>query len=151
MRISDWSSDVCSSDLLIVYHQFLRFHRTAGPIPAASKLSASASSLENRPAWSWPRETMIAPVRVARSIIALGLKRSRQYQIASARTRRPSASVLMTSIVWPALEVKTSPEIGRAACRERVCQLRVDLGGRRTIKQQINTGLAHSTIHIQHT
>src|SRR3546814_8789923 len=30
MRISDWSSDVCSSDLRIVYHQ-LRVEWTAGP------------------------------------------------------------------------------------------------------------------------
>src|SRR3546814_12435548 len=27
-------------------------------------------------------------------------------------------------------------EIGRASCRERVCQVRVDLGGSRTIKKQ---------------
>src|SRR3546814_11900307 len=27
-------------------------------------------------------------------------------------------------------------EIGRASCRERVCQLRVDLGGRRIIKKK---------------
>ena len=30
-----------------------------------------------------------------------GLKRSCTYQSTSARTRRPSASVLMISIVWP--------------------------------------------------
>src|SRR3546814_13396452 len=29
-----------------------------------------------------------------------------------------------------------SCEIGRASCRERVCQVRVDLGGRRIIKQK---------------
>src|SRR6185312_12555518 len=36
-----------------------------------------------------------------------------QYQTASASTRRPSASVLMTSMVWPDIEVTTSP--GRCA------------------------------------
>src|SRR3546814_7110674 len=30
-------------------------------------------------------------------------------------------------------------EIGRASCRERVCQYRVDLGGRRIIKKNKNT------------
>src|SRR3546814_12033552 len=29
-------------------------------------------------------------------------------------------------------------EIGRASCRERVCQVRVDLGGRRIIKKKID-------------
>jgi hypothetical protein len=52
---------------------------------------------------------MIAPVRVARSTMNFGLKRSWQYQTASASTRRPSASVLMISIVWPDIEVTTSP------------------------------------------
>ncbi len=52
---------------------------------------------------------MIAPVRVARSTMNFGLKRCWQYQTASASTRRPSASVLMTSMVWPDMEVTTSP------------------------------------------
>src|SRR3546814_20045311 len=30
-------------------------------------------------------------------------------------------------------------EIGRASCRERVCKVRVDLGGRRIIKKKKNT------------
>ena len=56
---------------------------------------------------------MIAPVRVARSTISCGLKRSWQYHSASARTSRPSASVLSTSIVWPDIERTMSP--GRCA------------------------------------
>ena len=55
----------------------------------------------------------MAPVSVARSIIACGLKRSCVYQSASARTRRPSASVLMTSIVVPDIALMMSP--GRVA------------------------------------
>ena len=52
---------------------------------------------------------MIAPVRVARSTMNFGLKRSLQYQSASASTRRPSASVLMISMVWPDIVVTISP------------------------------------------
>src|SRR5271169_3502183 len=48
-----------------------------------------------------------APVSVARSIMNRGLKRSWQYHSASASTRRPSASVLITSTVWPDIVVTT--------------------------------------------
>src|SRR3546814_12613055 len=34
------------------------------------------------------------------------------------------------------VEAKTAAEIGRESCRERVCQLRVDLGGRGIIKKK---------------
>ncbi len=43
----------------------------------------------------------MAPVRVARSTMKRGSNFSWQYQSTSASTRRPSASVLMTSTVWP--------------------------------------------------
>ena len=56
---------------------------------------------------------IIAPVSVAKFIIARGAKRSCAYHSTSARTRRPSASVLMTSIVSPFIETTTSP--GRCA------------------------------------
>ena len=56
---------------------------------------------------------MMAPVSVARSTMNFGLKRSAAYQITSASTRRPSASVLMISMVWPDMDVTMSP--GRCA------------------------------------
>ena len=71
------------------------------------------SLLEKTPAFSWPRPTMIAPVNVARSIIAAGLNRSCAYHMTSHSTKRPSASVLITSTVSPFIEVTTSP--GRTA------------------------------------
>src|SRR3546814_16393972 len=67
MRISDWSSDVCSSDL-----------------------SATTSTSAKRGT---------SPCAAATSMVPRS-------------------------------------EIGRASCRERVCQLRVDLGGRRIIKKK---------------
>ncbi len=56
---------------------------------------------------------MIAPVRVARLTMKRGWNSSLQYQSASPSTRRPSASVLSTSMVWPDMEVTMSP--GRCA------------------------------------
>ena len=56
---------------------------------------------------------MMAPVSVARSTMNFGLKRLAAYQITSASTRRPSASVLMISMVWPDIDVTMSP--GRCA------------------------------------
>ena len=56
---------------------------------------------------------MIAPVSVARSTMNRGLNLSCAYHSASASTRRPSASVLMISIVWPDIDLRMSP--GRMA------------------------------------
>ena len=55
----------------------------------------------------------MAPVSVARSTMNFGLNFSLTYQSTSASTRRPSASVLMISMVWPDIEVTMSP--GRCA------------------------------------
>src|SRR3546814_12804054 len=40
-------------------------------------------------------------------------------------------------------------QIGRASCRERVCQVRVDLGGRRIIQQKIRIQLyPYNRLHV---
>ena len=83
------------------------------PAPAARSRLESCVLLQNKPARSWPRATMMAPVRVESSTIACGLNFSCAYHIASHRIRRPSASVLMTSTVWPDIDFTTSP--GRCA------------------------------------
>ena len=93
-----WNRSSCRSSVRAACAR--RFSPVALPGRDSSS-SASSSSLENRPAYSLPSATMIAPVRVARSTMNFGLKRSWQYQSTSASTRRPSASVLMTSMVWP--------------------------------------------------
>ena len=54
---------------------------------------------ENNPALILPRETIIAPVNVARSIINLGLYFFSVQDSMSANTSLPSASVFKTSIV----------------------------------------------------
>ena len=78
-------------------------------LPATKSRSASSSLFENRPAFSCASATRIAPVSVARLTMKSGLKRSCVYQSTSARTSRPSASVLMISMVWPESDVTMSP------------------------------------------
>ena len=56
-----------------------------------------------------PSETSIAPVSVARSTMAAGLKWCCAYVMTSASTNRPSASVLIISTVWPDMDATTSP------------------------------------------
>src|SRR3546814_15925929 len=99
MRISDWSSDVCSSEL--------------PDSPTTPKLSFSATS-------------KLTP--------STALTVSAPWPKATWRSRTP--------IMGPAVDViighprprrgpgPGSAEIGRASCRERVCQYRLDLGGR---------------------
>src|SRR5437763_278010 len=74
--------------------------------------SRQASAFEKKPAYRSPRASSIAPVSVARSSTCVAPSR-RAYQSASARTRRPSASVLMISIVLPFAARTMSP--GRKA------------------------------------
>src|SRR3546814_14079353 len=90
MRISDWSSDVCSSDLQ--------------PVRTGRRLWQSDRNQSWRrhfdPLWSYVQADCGAePARTTRA------------------GHRPD-------------------EIGRASCRERVCSVRVDLGGRRIIKKK---------------
>ena len=91
----------------------MRQTRSPVSLPALLSRSASSSLLENRPACSLPSATMIAPVSVARSTMNFGLNFLVTYQSTSASTSRPSASVLMISMVWPDIEVTMSP--GRCA------------------------------------
>src|ERR1700692_4878287 len=77
--------------------------QTRSPVASPTLVSRSANSslLENNPAYSVPSATMIAPVSVARSTMNFGLNFFATYQSTSASTKRPSASVLMISMVWP--------------------------------------------------
>ena len=59
------------------------------------------SSFENSPAYSEPNETIIAPVKVAKSTMNFGLNFFSVKVKASAKTNLPSAFVFNTSIVLP--------------------------------------------------
>ena len=69
--------------------------------PALNICLDSLSSFEKSPAYSDPKQTIIAPVRVAKSTINLGLNFFSVNVKASAKTNLPSASVFNTSMVFP--------------------------------------------------
>src|SRR3546814_13101352 len=123
MRISDWSSDVCSSDLpeetlTQGLHGSLRD-------PRRKVTDAWRCGLKELTAKT-PGLIIGQPtIDLAAATHALFTARF-QWAIAS-DDNSPGQALKRDSI-------KT--KIGRASCRERVCQVRVDLGGRRIIKKQ---------------
>src|SRR3546814_1876628 len=103
MRISDWSSDVCSSDLRIVLADEVA-HRQRGL--AEEMVAALTAKLEQR--------TLDRAHRLLRDI-AVGRR-----QFVGARAARDQHRLEIVEI-----EEQQSllvGEIGRASCRERVCQ-----------------------------
>src|SRR5437867_2755838 len=100
--MSDLSSSRYSS------HRGSGQQRSPARSPASRTSLTSASSFPMAPIATWPRATTTAPVSVAMSSTAAGLKR-RTNDSASHRIRRPSASVLMISIVLPKWLFTTSP------------------------------------------
>src|SRR3546814_8378324 len=90
MRISDWSSDVCSSDLAAARWRSLGHARRR--------------HVDQRP------DVRLAEHRPRQSV----------RLVLAARLRRPGEGgpALSGRVLLPRLR----PEIGRASCRERVCQ-----------------------------
>src|SRR3546814_13521069 len=95
MRISDWSSDVCSSDLCALG---LERRAVRNPAPEHGRTDQE---------------------------LRAGTARRRRGGIGQLARRR--------------LLCERPDQIGRASCRESVCQYGVDLGGRRIIKKKNNT------------
>src|SRR3546814_14731786 len=92
MRISDWSSDVCSSDLNVA--DAAGASEAFDTIMARAKKAVPDAKIEG---------VLIAPMIRDGVETIMGVSRD---------------------------------QIGRASCRERVCSVRVDLGGRRIIKKK---------------
>src|SRR3546814_11102771 len=103
MRISDWSSDVCSSDLLYVLSVGCSNRQTFSHLsPCHDTLTLMIHSLDGNCAIS---TAWIIPPAGRR--------------VVSSRSRIGSYchSSLCGIVIYSLL-----PKIGRAACRERVCQ-----------------------------
>src|SRR3546814_14895515 len=98
MRISDWSSDVCSSDLNLV-DCIDRQHRQP-------EKGARVKDLQG-----FGKASLVESVRFAQMEKFIPVDGPIEHEF---------------------------EQIGRASCRERVCQ-RVDLGGRRIIKKKNST------------
>src|SRR3546814_20856564 len=97
MRISDWSSDVCSSDLLTSEERLFAI-KTAGPRLTRSRALAWAALL---------REDWI----VRDEFLTIDL-----LPFVKGTSERLDDLAAARAIVW------TSDAIGRASCRERGCQ-----------------------------
>src|SRR3546814_19206795 len=103
MRISDWSSDVCSSDLTAA----------AGPVTLHFDLSDDHrldTQIAAIRALRYPAPTGGEHVQLARRLLALQAVDARD----AGASLREVAELLFGPGEWPA--------IGRASCREGVCQ-----------------------------
>src|SRR3546814_17859521 len=98
MRISDWSSDVCSSDLGGMSQFALPFEWPADPrddeFLVSSSNAAAVHTLEHWGAWPVMTAILVGPRKSGRSLLA-------RIFVAKSHGRIT---------------------IGRASCRERVCQ-----------------------------
>src|SRR3546814_11082093 len=143
MRISDWSSDVCSSDLLAACGAAGMVEAFSDPAEAA--LAAALRRLELLPPAATARFTPLAggvssdiwrvdlpagPVCVKRALPRLKVAADWHAPI-----ERNAYEVAWFETVGAILPEAAPRQIGRASCRERVGQ-RVDLGGRRTLQKK---------------
>src|SRR3546814_15418824 len=112
MRISDWSSDVCSSDLLIL-----------GIIGVGAERCLAAEHIKSI------SQDRIDTLRAAVEGIAEELDRAEitaarnscRYQLGSLRRGQRKTSGKSNAFIDLDIEI-IEREIGRASCRERVCQ-----------------------------
>src|SRR3546814_20447193 len=112
MRISDWSSDVCSSDLLIVAHA-----ATAVGLAAALPLLIVAS-----PGAGPSAGNAVLPYVVAVAVALAFLELHRHILRGLHAGDLGEALVILLLPVLAAGALLTFGNIGRSACRERVVQ-----------------------------
>src|SRR3546814_5236302 len=112
MRISDWSSDVCSSDLVARHRRFAqlqRIHFTETLETRDLRLGAAAFSDQ-----------------AIEDPILLGFVEGVEHLLAcvDAKQRRHRDADVSRCNQWPEMleEQRTQQQIGRASCRERVCK-----------------------------
>src|SRR3546814_8790419 len=114
MRISDWSSDVCSSDLGGGYRRTLTYFS----VDEADRQKLRREITESRyPSRTSPRGQRVDGDAVAAQIPALGMMLARLFQkrcafMGDEKIVHVGGVILLVG----------EDEIGRASCRERVCQ-----------------------------
>src|SRR3546814_13234950 len=111
MRISDWSSDVCSSDLFCASSR----HGISGPrTPAGGR--AMRQFIERHSFWSFV------------ILIALGVFLWLVFAVwpewleDAIGRKKTFVNTFLTGLTLAGLYFLVASEIGRASCRERVCQ-----------------------------
>src|SRR3546814_9275649 len=103
MRISDWSSDVCSSDLLYAFN-----YEVAKTAEVVSEPMIGQIRLQ------WWRE----------SLAGIYEGRARQHEVVQPLARAVTARALPRALLETIIDAREFDldQIGRASCRERVCQ-----------------------------
>src|SRR3546814_12028354 len=117
MRISDWSSDVCSSDLVVFVSR--QSCSSVSTLLFLFCLNSSFSEFRLKPIYLWP--TRREPPRVPSSSLAFG------FPDCCASAPLPSCPPAPTRSAVAVGKNERSRylderKIGRAPCRERVCQ-----------------------------
>src|SRR3546814_11851773 len=107
MRISDWSSDVCSSDLYSVRARL-------GPILSSRGSWRRSGSAAESKSCDRPEANLSTPKRCQCSETRNSRKVSDQAM--------PDCNPLLWNEATVLLLFKKIDKIGRASCRERVCQ-----------------------------
>src|SRR3546814_14181691 len=114
MRISDWSSDVCSSDLYIQRDGVTRDGERGQLYSAENDRADGKAFIERQVNDRHQFRFIVSP------------EDGEQYDDLKPLTRRMIAQMeqdLGTKPDWVAVDhFNTCPQIGRASCRERVCQ-----------------------------
>src|SRR3546814_19994895 len=103
MRISDWSSDVCSSDLL--------------PVISNQKMNAYLKEIAHVCGIQKPLTFHIARHTFATTVTLLN-----GVPIESVSRMLGHTNIKTTQHYAKILDMKVSEEIGKASCSERVCQ-----------------------------
>src|SRR3546814_14241035 len=114
MRISDWSSDVCSSDLVPQVDAGADRHRgERGPADGVA----------------------CGPAQGARDEVAEQVGKQADRERQRARLQCPQPAGVQRKVHSPG----TTLQIGSASWRERVCPSSVSFGGRRILKKKNKT------------
>src|SRR3546814_5074662 len=123
MRISDWSSDVCSSDLPDRYLASL----FAPEAQREDLFALYAFNYEVAKTAEVVSEPMIGQIRLQwwrESLAGIYEGRARQHEVVQPLARAVAARALPRALLETIIDAREFDldQIGRASCRERVCQ-----------------------------
>src|SRR3546814_19752647 len=128
MRISDWSSDVCSSDLTVTREGVLPLSETLDSVGVIARCVASCAAffdvIRDAPGpgrADWPAR------RIRLGLVTNYVTQNMTDEVGEAVARRVAilerAGVSVEPIEIPELDtLPAMMQIGRASCRERMCQ-----------------------------
>src|SRR3546814_12277118 len=114
MRISDWSSDVCSSDLLDLWSRLVGKTRFASLPQRLVRYRSHTGAVSVRRAQTQRGVVLAVRTRLASNLLGTEVTPADVAALEAALTGSGDAKGLAFA--------RDLLEIGRASCRERVCQ-----------------------------